>query len=172
MKSIHHMIAAALLILGAGILGTAAAGDGHGPEAGQATVGDIKITNAWTRASPGNVRTGAGYLVISNTGDAPDTLIGGSTPIARTVEIHDMTMTDGVMRMFQLEDGLTVAPGGTAMLEPGGRHVMLIGLTEKMIEGETVAITLEFKNAGPVEVMFPVKAVGAMGHGHGGHGHE
>lgn len=178
MKSIHHMIAACALLLAAAVLGflsapvSAADNHDHGAMQGHAMVGAIKIESAWTRATPGAAKTGAGYLKVTNTGDAADTLIGGSAAFARKVEIHAMEMTDDVMRMAKLDPGLVIEPGETVMLEPGGFHVMLMGMTEKMIEGDTVTITLEFQNAGAVDVVFPVQPVGAMGTGHDGHNHE
>lgn len=178
MKSIHHMIAACALLLAAGFLGflsapaTAADNHGHAGKQGHAMIGAMKIEGAWTRATPGAAKTGAGYLKVTNTGDTADTLIGGTAAFARKVEIHTMEMTDGVMRMAKLDPGLVIEPGETVMLEPGGFHVMLMGMTEKMVEGDTVMITLEFQNAGAVNVMFPVKPIGAMGGEHGGHNHD
>ena len=65
--------------------------------------GDIKITQPWARATPGGAKVGAGYVTLTNTGKTPDRLIGGTAAVAGVFEIHDMTMTDGVMRMRRLE---------------------------------------------------------------------
>ena len=144
--------------------------------AGSATVGDIVIEAAWTRQSPPGARAGGGYARITNTGDEPDALIGGSAPFSERLEVHEMSVTDGVMRMAELENGLTIAPGGTVTLEPGGLHLMFIGLTEPPVAGASVAVTLEFERAGVVTLDLPVAPIGAtapqgaMGHGAMGHG--
>jgi copper(I)-binding protein len=104
----------------------------------------------------------AGYLRVTNTGEAPDRLVGGSAPFAGRVEIHEMTMQDGMMRMAEIEGGLVIPPGETAVLQPGGNHVMFMDLTDPPQPGEAVTVTLEFAEAGSVPVEMPVSALGAQ----------
>lgn len=80
---------------------------------------------------------------------------------ARSVEIHEMTMTDGVMRMRPLAGGIAIPPGGTAWLRPGGTHLMLIGPAGPFAQGENVPVTLCFERAGEVTVDLEVAAAGA-----------
>ena len=124
-------------------------------------VGDIEIAQPWTRATPAGAPTAAGYATITNTGQEADWLVGGSAAGAGTVEVHEMSMQDGIMRMRQLEDGLQIAPGETVELKPGSYHLMMIGLDQAYEEGETVEGTLTFQNAGTVEVAFTVAGIGA-----------
>ena len=131
-------------------------------------VGSLVIDHPWSRATPAGAGVGAGYMVIRNEGDAPDRLVGGSAAFAGRVEIHEMAIQDGIMRMRALADGLEIPPGGSVTLEPGGYHVMFMQLQERLVEGEDRTATLEFANAGTVEVEFTVEgmAKGGMGHGH------
>jgi copper(I)-binding protein len=76
-----------------------------------------------------------------------------------------MAVTDGVMRMRPLAKGVEIAPGMTAKFEPGGLHIMFPGLKRPLEKGERFKATLNFENAGPVEVEFVVEAMG------GGHQH-
>ena len=135
------------------------------------TAGDLTITKAWTREAPPRARVGGGYLTITNNGSRADRLIGGAAPFAGRVEIHEMAVTDGVMRMAPVAGGLEIAPGATVELKPGGFHVMFMGLTEPPAEGDTVPVTLRFERAGAVTVSMPVAGVGAKTMDHSGMKH-
>src|ERR1700739_3883167 len=82
--------------------------------------GDLVITQAWTRATPNGAKIGGGYLTIENKGSAPDRLIGGSSDVAGSVQVHEMSMDNGVMKMRPLEKGLTIEPGKSIKFAPGG----------------------------------------------------
>jgi copper(I)-binding protein len=126
--------------------------------------GDITIDKAWSRATPKGADAGVGYLVIHNNGATPDKLTGSSADFA-SVEIHEMKNDNGVMTMRELKDGLDIPAHGTVRLAPGGYHMMFTHLTHPLNKGDTVKATLNFAHAGPVEVAFPVAAVGASGPG-------
>jgi periplasmic copper chaperone A len=128
-------------------------------------VGDLVITQAWSRATPGGAKIGGGYLTIENKGSAPDRLIGGSSDAAGKVEVHEMAINNGVMTMRPLEKGLTIEPGKTVKLAPGGYHLMLMDLKAPLKRGDKLPITLEFEKAGKVQVSLDVQAVGASGPG-------
>ena len=125
--------------------------------------GDLVITQAWSRATPGGAKTGGGYLTIENKGSAPDRLIGGSADVAGKVELHEMSMKGGVMTMRPLDKGLTIEPGKTVKLAPGGLHLMLEDLKGPLKQGDKVPVTLEFEKAGKVQVSLDVQGVGAQG---------
>ncbi|MCF3936308.1 copper chaperone PCu(A)C [Acuticoccus sp. M5D2P5] len=144
-------------------------------EAGSAKIGGIVIENAWVRGTPPGAPVAGGYLTIRNTGSAPDRLIGGTATFAGAVEVHEMTMANGVMQMAPLPEGLPIAPGETVSLAPGGDHLMFMDLTAPAEPGTTVVVTLDFAEAGPVEMAMPVSPLGAQsfdGHsGDAGAGH-
>ena len=131
--------------------------------------GDLVITQAWTRATPNGAKIGGGYVTIENKGTAPDRLVGGAGDIAGKVEIHEMAMDNGVMKMRPIDKGLTIEPGKTVKLAPGGNHLMLQELKGPFKQGDKVPVTLEFEKAGKVAVSLDVQGVGAQAPGDGGH---
>jgi copper(I)-binding protein len=120
---------------------------------------EIEVAGAWARPTVGPSRVSAAYMTIANKGAAADRLKSAHTPKAKSVELHQTTMTaDGVMQMRQLEDGLPVAAGSSLALRPGGTHFMLLGLEDALEAGQDLILTLEFAKAGMVEVVVPVSA--------------
>ena len=127
--------------------------------------GDLVITQAWARATPGGAKVGGGYLTIENKGSAADRLTGGSTEAAGKLEVHEMAMNNGVMTMRPLDDGLVIGPGKTVKLAPGGYHLMLFDLKRPLKQGDKVPLTLEFEKAGKVALSLAVQGVGAQAPG-------
>ena len=125
--------------------------------------GDLVITQAWSRATPGGAKVAGGYLTIENKGSAPDQLIGGSADVADKVQVHEMTMNNGVMTMRLLDQGLMIEPGKTVKFAPGGYHLMLLDLKSPLKRGDKVPVTLEFERAGKVKLSLDVQGVGAQG---------
>jgi copper(I)-binding protein len=132
-------------------------------QADEVKAGDLVITQAWSRATPGGAKIGGGYLTIENKGSAPDRLIGGSADIAGKVEVHEMAMNNGVMTMRPLDKGLTIEPGKTAKLAPGGYHLMMFDLKRPLKQGDKLPVTLEFEKAGKVKLSLDVQGIGAQG---------
>jgi copper(I)-binding protein len=134
---------------------------------------DLVITQAWSRATPGGAKIGSGYLTIENRGSTADRLIGGSGDVTDRIEVHEMTTSNGVMTMRALDKGLTIGPGQTVRLAPGGYHLMMFDLKSPLKQGDKVPVTLEFEKAGKVKLAFEVVGVGAQGpegdHHPGGH---
>ena len=124
-------------------------------------VGDLVVVSPWTRATPGGAKIAGGYLKITNNGKAADRLSGATTAGADRVEIHEMSMTDGVMKMRPLSDGLTIKPGETVELKPGGFHMMFMDIKQPLKQGDTLKATLMFEKAGKLDVSFSVNAIGA-----------
>jgi len=134
--------------------------------------GDLVITQAWSRATPGGAKIGGGYVTIENKGSQPDRLIGGSADVADRVQLHEMAVSNGVMTMRPLEKGLVIAPGKTVKLAPGGYHLMLVDLKRPLKQGDKLPITLEFEKAGHVKLSFEVQGIGAHGPAAEGHSGE
>jgi periplasmic copper chaperone A len=127
--------------------------------------GDLVITQAWSRATPGGAKIGSGYLTIENKGPAADRLIGGSGDITDRIEVHEMTTSNGVMTMRALDKGLVIEPGKTVRLAPGGYHLMMFDLKSPLKQHDKVPVMLEFEKAGKVKLSFDVLSVGAPGPG-------
>lgn len=139
---------------------------GHGQAAAPAgtdtyKIGDLLVASPWTRATPGGAKIAGGYLKVTNSGTSADRLTGATTASADRVEIHEMSMTDGVMKMRPLADGLTIKPGETVELKPGGFHMMFMDIKQPLKQGETLKATLTFEKAGKLDVSFNVNAIGA-----------
>ena len=126
-------------------------------------LGQLVIEAPWARATPAGAQVGGGYLKITNTGKEADRLIGGSFPVATSVEVHQMTMSNGVMKMHKMGHGLEIKPGQTIELKPGSYHLMFNGLREGLKQGQIIKGTLQFEKAGSIEVEFQVLPIGAKG---------
>ncbi|MDX2287384.1 MAG: copper chaperone PCu(A)C [Hyphomicrobiaceae bacterium] len=137
-------------------------------------VGSIEITAPWTRATPPGAKVAGGFMTITNTGSEPDRLIAGSFGPAKRVEIHEMAVEDGVMKMRMLETGIEIKPGETVTLKPGGLHVMFLDLEAAIAQGAKVVGTLTFEKAGQIEIGYEIAPIGAgkpaADHGHHGAG--
>jgi periplasmic copper chaperone A len=142
---------------------------GHGGMADSFALGDLVVEAPWARESV--TRTGAAYMTLRNNGDQPDRLIGVSSDVAETVQLHSSVTEDGVMQMRAVET-VEVPAHGEAVLGPGGVHLMLIGLEGRLEEGKSFPLTLRFEKAGEVEVTAKIEDIsyagGGRDHGHGG----
>lgn len=131
------------------------------------------VHDVFARATVPGQSDGAAYLTIMNHGDQGDRLLAVSTPAAEAVELHSTTNVNGVAHM-QRETSLEIPVHGTIRFQPGGYHLMLVGLKAPLKVGDTLKLTLKFEHAGVVELKVPVKAVGQEmeHHHHGGDGAE
>lgn len=101
---------------------------------------ELEFTDAWSpEAPPGRMM--AGFVTIHNPTDSAIALVGGSSPQFARVEIHSMSLDDGVMRMRRLEE-LVIGPGESVRLESGGTHLMLIEPTGRLGAGDRISVTL------------------------------
>ena len=125
------------------------------------TLGALEISGAFSRATLPNAPVGAGYLTITNTGTADDTLVSATSPAAGVTQIHEMKMEGDVMKMNEVEGGLVIPAGQSVTLEPGGFHIMFMELKQAFVEGSMVPVTLTFANAGTVEVELMVGPINA-----------
>lgn len=125
---------------------------------GCAGAGEIEVRSAWARTTPPGAAVGAVYLEIRNTGTGADRLRSLATTVSRKTELHGTMMHGGMAHMRAVPE-LEVPAGATIRFEPGGLHVMLIGLREPLVAGQTFTLELEFEQAGrrqvPVEVRDP-----------------
>jgi len=153
MRPVARMLVSAVLFAG---LIAAPAG------AAEVKAGDLVITQAWSRATPNGAKIGSGYFTIENKGTAADRLIGVSADIAGKVEVHEMATKDGVMTMRPLDKGLTIDPGKTIKLAPGGSHLMMFDLKSPLKQGDALPVTLEFEKAGKVKISLDVQGIGAQ----------
>lgn len=119
---------------------------------------NLRIVNPTARATPPGARTGGAYLTIENRGKDNERLVRVASPVADSAQLHMMRVEDGMMRMRNVSS--VGIPAGSAMtLAPGGYHVMLVGLKQALVAGDTFPLALTFEKAGTIEVMVTVTAL-------------
>jgi copper(I)-binding protein len=141
-------------------------------EARQVKAGTLVLHHPWTRATVAGANVAAGYVVIENTGNAADRLLGASLEGAASGAIHIMKDADGVMTMRPVEGGVEIPPQGSVSLQPGGVHLMFSGLNHPLIEGQMAGGALIFEKAGRIALSFEVENLGSQGPSDGREGTE
>ena len=140
---------------------------GSSARAEEVKAGDLVISQAWSRATPNGAKIGTGYFTIENKGTTADKLVGVSGEVSDKIEVHEMSMNNGVMKMRPVDGGLTIEPGKTVKLSPNGYHLMIMDLKSPLKQGGKVPVTLEFEKAGKVAVTLDVQGIGAQAPGGG-----
>ncbi|RJP49594.1 MAG: copper chaperone PCu(A)C [Anaerolineaceae bacterium] len=131
--------------------------------------GSMEAKDAWARTGMKDGNSAA-YMMLANGAGQDDELVGASSDAANAVEVHLSQMgADGVMQMLQ-QESVAVPAGGMLELKPGSYHVMLIGLKQDLNVGDSITLTLHFKNNGELTLTVPVKDAADMG-GSGMDGH-
>lgn len=131
---------------------------------------EVRVDDAWARATPPGVSRGAGYMMIHNEEERAVRLTGASLEPAKRVEIHESRDEDGQMEMQAVADGIAIPAGESVALEPMGYHLMIMGLETPLKAGDEHELTLEFSDGDTVttslEVRSPNHDNGASGHNH------
>ncbi len=116
-----------------------------------------QVVDAWTRPfTPEPDLTTAIYLTINNTSPTTIQLTGASTAVSDTIEIHQSLLENGIMRMRPAEM-VNIAPQSTLAFQPGGHHLMVKGLQQKLTLGDSLQITLRFKNGAAIQAVAQVR---------------
>jgi copper(I)-binding protein len=126
----------------------------------EAVSGTLVVTRAWARATPPGASVGAAYLTIENRGRNDERLVGITSPAAPSVVIHETVEEAGVARMRPL-DAPVIPAGQTLAMQPGGIHIMLMGLSAPLKEGERLPLTLTFGSAGALTVEAEIAPIGS-----------
>jgi len=126
-----------------------------------AQIGAITIKGAWSRATAPGAVAGVAFFTIANTGADDDALVSAAADVAKAVELHSHVMEGDIMRMRQVPT-ISIPAGQTVALQPGGLHVMLLGLKQPLKQGTSYPLTLTFQRAGSVTVTVPIQDLGAM----------
>jgi copper(I)-binding protein len=127
--------------------------------------GGIRIDQAYARSTVPGQTSGAAYLTLENKGDSADKLVSIASPVARSVEIHTMSMDGNIMKMREVSH-IDIKPSAKVAMRPGdGYHVMLIGLRQALNPGDKVPLTLSFEKSGKVEVSATVEGNAAKAGG-------
>jgi len=163
----HELLRNAAGLAGIVVLALALAACGSSSPERQTTAGDIVVVDPVVPEPPADL--GSAYMVIRNTGAAPERLLRVEAEVAGVVELHQTRAVDGRLGMAQVES-IEIAPGGTFNMESGGFHVMLIDLKRSLKQGDRVPLTLTFERAGTVRVEALVVATAGAPEPHRDHG--
>lgn len=116
----------------------------------------VKVKDAWMREPNPGRPIGAAFMTLENPGSRAIALVGVTSDAAKRIELHEMSMKDGMMSMRQVER-IAIPAKGTVQLAPGGFHLMLFDLTRKIHGGDVVQLTLRFDDGSTVRVATPVR---------------
>lgn len=133
---------------------------------------EITVEKPYVRAVPPGQMNSAAFMQLNNSGSEQVSLISASSSIAKNVELHNHINEEGVMKMRQV-DKVNISANGTASLQPGGYHIMLIGLNQDLTEGQEIDLKLQFSDKSEQVLTIPVQKVmtGMKNHSHGHHHH-
>jgi copper(I)-binding protein len=106
---------------------------------------EVKVTDATVRLLPPGVPNTAAYFSIENSSDTSQVLIGASADFATKAEIHNHILVNDMMRMEQQSE-VVIEPGQSVQFAPGGLHIMLFGLKQPLLDGQSVTISLQTKD--------------------------
>ncbi|TCS43746.1 copper chaperone PCu(A)C [Reinekea marinisedimentorum] len=124
-------------------------------------VSQIEIHQPWARVSPPGAPS-AGFMLVQNHGSSDDVLLSVSGDFAARLELHLSHMEDGVMKMTEQKEGIVIPAGGEVLFKPGSYHLMFMGLAKPFVAGEVYRVTLQFEQAGSVELALPVQEMTDM----------
>lgn len=131
---------------------------------------EVHVNDPYVRAVPAMMKNSAAFMSLHNTGKADHAIVAASTPSAEVVELHTHTQDGDVMRMRRIDE-ITLEAGDTTVLQPGGLHIMLFGLTGPLNPETAIDLELTFADGSRKAVVAPVKKVGGMHEGQGHHMH-
>jgi copper(I)-binding protein len=113
------------------------------------------VSDAWVRASVPHQQSTGAFMTITSSSDSK--LVGVASPVAKTVQVHEMTMNGDVMGMREVK-AVELPAGKPVALDPNGYHVMLMGLNQQVKEGEQVPLTLTVEDAKGAQQTLQVEA--------------
>ena len=137
---------------------------------GPVAAADVTLAGGWAGETLPGMTMSAAYLQVRNDGDMPVTLVAATSPAARQVTVHRTRLEDGISRM-EKAGPLTIAPGETLTMRPGGLHLMVAIADAPLRAGEALPVALEFADGTRVTGRLPVRRPGA-GAGDGAHEHH
>jgi len=137
--------------------------NGSAAQSQEVKLGDLVISQPWSRAAPRGAETASSYLTIENKGTTADRLVGGSTDVAEKLQIEQISTVGGAMTVNPVAGGLGISPGEKVVLAPGGYRLALLKLKSPLKKGTKVPMTLQFEKGGQVNVPFDVLGPAAKG---------
>lgn len=124
-----------------------------------AQAADLLIADAYIRTMPPGRTTTAGFLTVTNSGKQMCHITGLESPLTSRIEIHEHLHVDGMMRMRPVKAGLAISVGETLIFRPGGLHIMLFNIEDKLNAGESVRLQLNTDQCGSVEFTAAIRSL-------------
>ena len=125
----------------------------------QAFAADISVKDAYVRAVPPGQTNSAAFMTFHNNTAVDKTLIEAESSVSDVAEVHEHKHEDGMMKMRRVEGGLKIEAHGMKTLQPGGLHIMLIGLKQKLVPGEMVHLKLKFDDGTTQDVQAEIRKI-------------
>ncbi len=119
---------------------------------------DLTVSEQYVRATPPHAKNSAAFLTITNHSNSDIKLIGAGSNIAKRVELHNHLKQDGMMKMRRVE-AVQITANSSTSLQPGGYHIMFLGLNNNLTEGQSVKVKLYFDNGHELNIDAPVKKI-------------
>ena len=124
---------------------------------------ELEIEGQFSRATAPSMKNGVVFMTIRNKGSETISLIAAQGQVADRIELHTHSVDDqGIMRMRELEEGIPLPSKKTTSLQPGGLHVMMMGLTKQLKRGESFELELQFSDGSATPVIVPILSAGAV----------
>lgn len=158
-------MAAALAITLAGAMAAPVAMAHHTPEHDAQQATKVSVNQPFASPTMPGATVGAAYMQVVNGGRNQVVLVSATSPVSARVEFHSMSMEGNIMRMREITGGIPIPPGGSVNFVPGGMHIMLVGLTQRLAPGTFIPLTLTFNGAPQVTLQVPIQGPS------GGHHH-
>lgn len=149
-NSIKHFISGSVLLFAAMMVSQSAIAGG---------ADKIMVDDPYVRAVPPGQTNSAAFMTLHNHAATAQTLVAAASPAAKVVELHQHINEDGMMKMRRIEGGIEIKSHDMTVLQPGGLHVMLIGLTQKLTPGDSIPITLQFADNSKKEIKAEVRKI-------------
>ncbi len=119
---------------------------------------ELKVDDGYMRAVPPGQMMSAAFMQLTNTGDKTVELVGGKSGDVKSIEVHNHKKVEGVMKMYRVPT-LKIEPGQSVTLQPGGLHIMFIGLKKMIKAGDQFAFDLSFKDGSSQPLQLPIKSI-------------
>ena len=120
--------------------------------------GELVVKDPYVRATPPGQKVTGGFMHLVNDSNKTVSIVDAHSDVAKKVELHKTQMEDGMMRMRRVKE-IVIKPGETVALQPGGLHVMFMGLKQGLKPGDQVAIELQLNDGARLQVDAPVRRV-------------
>jgi len=133
--------------------------------ANSAQATDVSASDGFVRESIPGTTISSAYMTLKNNSEKSVTLVGASSEISARIEIHEHSMSDGMMSMRQL-DSIVINSKDTVILQPSGLHLMIFDIKAPLKHGDLITLTLHFLSHPDVEVQLPVQSIKRKQHHH------